>query len=198
MDQVQIALFTAGYPYVGAAMRAAELGRREGATFSWRVGEPFGPLRDMFVRSLLASAATHALMLEGDVIPPPDVVDRLLQVNAPVVTAAYPQWADERLSANVQALADSSWSVTIPARVFPVRRCLLGCVLIRRDVFTTVPSPWFLSTMTETRFVTDDEWFCGAVRRARLPIVCDGSVSCATIWKGADLLALTGGSIYQS
>jgi len=197
-DQVHVALFTPGYPYVGAAMRAVELSRRPGAAFSWRVGEPLSPLRDTFARSLLETEATHALMLEGDVVPPPDVVDRLMQADAPVVTAAYPQWVDERLSANVQALVDTSWSDTIPTRVFPVRRCLLGCILVRRDVFTTVPPPWFLSTMTEDRFVTDDEWFCRAVRHARLSIVCDGSVTCASIWHGSNLLALTGGSIHQT
>lgn len=198
MDQIHIALFTPGYPYVGAAIRAVELSRRQGACFTWRVAEPLSLIRDQFVRSFLKTEATHALMLEGDVVPPADVLDRLLEAGAPVVTAAYPQWVDDRLSTNVQTLADPTWADTIPARIFPVRRCLLGCVLVRREVFAALPPPWFLSTMTATRFVTDDEWFCGAVRRASLPILCDGSVTCASIRQGADLLALTGGRIHPA
>jgi len=175
MDQIQIALFTPGYPYVGAAIRAVELSRRQGAHFAWRCAEPLSLIRDQFVRSFLETEATHALMLEGDLVPPADVLDRLLAAGAPVVTAAYPQWVDDRLSSNVQTLADPTWSDTIPARIFPVRRCLLGCVLVRREVFAALSPPWFLSTMTSTRFVTDDEWFCEAVRRAGMPILCDGS-----------------------
>jgi len=112
-DQVHVALFTPGYPYVGAAMRAVELSRRPGAAFSWRVGEPLSPLRDTFARSLLETEATHALMLEGDVVPPPDVVDRLMQADAPVVTAAYPQWV-ANLSSKLEPNQSPSAAVSTP------------------------------------------------------------------------------------
>ena len=34
------------------------------------------------------------------------------------------------------------------------------------------------TTMAATRFVDDDEWFCGAVRQAGLRLLCDGRVLC--------------------
>lgn len=194
MDRIHIALFTPGYPHVDAVLRAVELSRRPGASFSRSLGWPVPPHRDQFVHWLLDTDATHALLLEGDVVPPPDVLDRL-EADVPAVTAAYPQWVDDRLAANVQAVADQTWSDTIPAKLFPIRRCLLGCVLVRREVFTSVPSPWFLATMAATRFVDDDEWFCGAVRQAGLRLLCDGRVMCTSFRQGSDLLALTGGGI---
>jgi hypothetical protein len=89
-----------------------------------------------------------------------------------------PQWVDDRLAANVQAVAGQTWSDTIPAKLFPIRRCLLGCVLLRREVFTTVPSPWFLATMAATRFVDDDE---GSVARCgrRVCAPCATAACCA-------------------
>ena len=198
MDQIHIALFTPGYPYVDAAIRALELSRRHGASFSRSIGEPLSLRRDLFARWFIDTKATHALLLEGDVVPPEDVLDRLIRGGAPVVTAVYPQWVDERLSTNVQAVSDKTWSDTIPARVFPVRRCLLGCVLVRREVFATLQAPWFLSTMTSARFVTDDEWFCDAVRRAGQRILCDGTVTCAAFRQGTDLLALASGQIHRT
>jgi hypothetical protein len=197
MDRIHVALFTPGYPFVDAALRAFELSRRDGARFSRSIGEPLSLNRDRFARAFIDTEATHALLLEGDIVPPEDVLDRLLAAGAPIVTAAYPQWVDERLSTNVQAVADRTWSDTIPARVFPVRRCLLGCVLVRREVFTAVHAPWFLSTMTATRFVTDDEWFCDVARRAGQRILCDGTVICRAFRQGADLLALAGGHMHR-
>ncbi len=197
MDQIHIALFTPGYPFVDAAIRALELSRRHGARFSRSIGEPLSLNRDQFARSFVATPSTHVLLLEGDIVPPEDVVERLLKVGAPVATAVYPQWVDERLSTNVQAIADRTWSDTVPARIFPVRRCLLGCVLVRREVFATIQAPWFLSTMTATRFVTDDEWFCDAVRRAGQRILCDGAATCTAVRQGTDLLALAGGRIHR-
>lgn len=197
-DGLHIAFFTPGYPYVDAALRALELSKRHGATFSRSIGEPLGPRRDEFARWFVDSDHSHALLLEGDVLPPEDVVDRLLQVKAPVVTALYPQWTGDRLSTNVQASTDTTWSDAVPPRVFSVRRCLLGCVLIHRDAIKRIPPPWFLATMTPTGFISDDEWFCTAVRKAGMGIRCDGSIVCAAMRQGADLLALSGGRLHTS
>jgi hypothetical protein len=197
MRRVHVALFTNGYPYVDAAVRAIELSRRHDAGFSRSVGEPLSLRRDQFVRWFLESGASHALLLEGDVVPPEDALDRLLLANAPVVTAAYAQWVDDRLCANVQLPGEDTWAASITPGRFPVRRCRLGCILVTRETFAALTAPWFLSTMTATRFVTDDEWFCSAVARAGLPIVCDGDVMCASFRQGTDLLALTGGGIRQ-
>jgi hypothetical protein len=197
MDRIHIALFTPGYPYVDAAVRAVELSRRDHASFARTIGEPLSLHRDQFARGFVASDATHVLLLEGGVVPPENVLERLLEADASIVTAVYLQWVDERLSTNVQAFTDRSWSENVPARIFPVRRCLLGCILLRREVFAKVPAPWFLSMMTPEGFVGDDEWFCSAVRRAGLSILCDGTVTCASVRQGVDLLAVGGGRLHR-
>jgi len=194
-DRVHVALFTPGYPYVDAVLRAVRLSQRPGASLSRSIGEPLAPHRDRLARWLLESDATHALLLEGDVVPPEDALDRLLLVRAPVVTAVYPQWVDDRLSSNVQSTTDATWTDRVPSAVFAVRRCLLGCVLVHRDVFLKIPAPWFLSTMTGTGLLPDDQWFCDAVRRAGFGIRCDGRVMCSSIRQGTDLLAVSGGSL---
>jgi hypothetical protein len=198
MARVHIALFTNGYPHVDAAIRAMDLSHRHDASFSRSIGEPFSLRRDQFVRWFLETDASHALMLEGDVVPPEDALARLLDAQAPIVTAAYPQWVDDRLCTNVQTSAGSTWADTIPSGRFPITRCLLGCVLVSRDALRAIPAPWFLSTMTATRFVTDDEWFCAAAGRAGLPIICDGSIMCASLRQGTDLRAIAGARLQRS
>ena len=195
MPGLHVALFTNGYPYVDAVTRAVELAHRHGAEFSRAIGEPFSLRRDQYVRRFLETDAADVLFLEGDIVPPDDVVDRLMKVAAPVVTAVYPRWHDDRLTTNVQAVSDRDWSDRVPARVFPVRRCALGCVLIRREAFERLPSPWFLATLSGERFVDDDEWFCTAVRKAGMPILCDGTVVATSVRQGTDLLALCGRSL---
>jgi GT2 family glycosyltransferase len=193
MPRVHIAFFTTGYPYVDAAVRAVELSRRHGAGFSRSIGEPFSLRRDQFARWFLETDNTHALLLDGDVVPPEDALERLLDVDAPIATAAYPQWIDDRLHANVQT-ADA-WSEVVPPTRFPVRRCLLGCVLVHRDAFAAIAPPWFMSTMTATRFISDDEWFCARAAQAGQTIVCDGAVMCASLRQGTNLLVLAGRDI---
>ena len=195
--RIHIAFFTPGYPYVDAALRAAELARRHGAAFSRVLGE-YGPHRDQFVRGFLESGDSHVLLLDGDIVPPDDVVERLLRLRAPAATAVYPQWVDDRLVTNVQGTMDAAWLAAVPPRAFPVRRCRLGCVLVQREVFAKVPAPWFLSAVAEDRFVAEDEWFCGAVREAGLAIRCDGAALCAAYRQGSDLLALAGGSLHAA
>jgi hypothetical protein len=195
MSRSHVALFTPGYPHVDAAIRAVDLARRSGAGFSRSIGEPLSLHRDQFVRWFLQSDASHALLLEGDVVPPEDALERLLAAGAPVATAAYAQWTDDRLCSNVQRPGETTWTAQIAPDRFEVARCLLGCVLVSREAFAALRAPWFLSTMTPTRFMTDDEWFCRAVARAGLPIVCDGRVVCASFRQGADLRALAGGRL---
>jgi hypothetical protein len=195
LADIHVALFTTGYPYVDAVVRAIEITRRHGASFSRSIGEPFSLRRDTFARWFLESGGTHALLLEDDVVPPEDALERLLRVESPVAAAVYPRWIDGRLTTNVQAIRDRGWSARVPARVFPVRRCALGCVLVRREVFERVPPPWFITIVADDRFVEDDEWFCDAVRRAGMRILCDGTVVCAAVRQGTDLLSLTRGSI---
>jgi hypothetical protein len=192
---LQVVLFTDGYPYVDCVMRAVDLARRHGGSFSRVIGEPFSLRRDQFVRRFLDSGGAHALFLEGDVVPPEDLLDRLLATPAPVVTAVYPRWLDGRMTSNVQAAADRGWSDNVPARVFAVRRCTLGCTLIRREVFERVEPPWFLATLAGDRFVDDEEWFCNAVRRTGMPILCDGSVMCSAVRQRTDLRSLPGGTL---
>jgi hypothetical protein len=66
---------------------------------------------------------------------------------------------------------------------------------VHRDVFVKVPAPWFLSTMTPAGLLSDDQWFCDAVRRAGLGIRCDGRAMCSSIRQGTDLLAVAGGNM---
>jgi hypothetical protein len=195
MPKVHVALFTNGYPHVDAAVRAMDLSHRHGATFSRSIGEPYSLRRDQLVRWLLESDVSHALLLEGDVVPPADVLDRLLEADAPIVTAVYPQWSDERLCANVQRIEDATWPAAIPSGRFSVRRCLLGCVLVTREALQAIPAPWFFSTISANGFISDDEWFCAAAARAGLPIVCDGSVTCGAYRQGTDLRAVPGGDL---
>jgi hypothetical protein len=198
MPKVHIALFSNGYPHVDAALRAVDLSHRHGATFSRSIGEPYSLRRDQLVRWVLEADVTHALMLEGDVVPPADVLERLLEGDAPIVTASYPQWIDDRLCANVQAIDEATWASVIPSERFPVRRCRLGCVLVTREALAAIPAPWFFSTIGANGFIGDDEWFCAAAARAGLPIVCDGRVMCSTYRQGADLRLAPGGDLRRN
>ncbi len=61
----------AGYPHVDAVLRAVELSRRPGASFSRSLGGALAPHRDRFGAPVARHRRDHALLLEGDVTVPP-------------------------------------------------------------------------------------------------------------------------------
>lgn len=193
LPRVRIVLITRGYPHVETALTAAALGRRHDADIQASHGEPASVNREIFANRFLESDGTHLLLIDEFVLPPITALDDLLAHDQPIVSGVYPQWASGRVVSSACGLTDADWPVSAPATVFPVRRTRLGCVLIRRDVFDRVPRPWFMAGEHEDgTALDDDEWFCDAVRRAGLRILCDGRVLCGQMVSGVNLLAAAG------
>ena len=187
---------TRGSAYVPSLLEAQRVAQRFDGELLVEIGRPIELVRTRIVTRFMESGADYLLTIDDDIIAPADAAERLLALDAAVATAVYPQWLDDRLLTNVQARAGAAWSESVPPSVFPVRRCLLGCVLVRREVFEKIPAPRFLSTISGSRFIADDEWFCDAVQRTGLRLLCDGRITCGSIRQGTDLLPLMGERIH--
>lgn len=108
--------------------------------------------RNLFIKS----ECDYFLHLETDIIPPVDIIERLLSHNKPVVSATYevgqgdqrklmiqpiePFHKNIKAYRSVDYLFNSGEEVTfIDGMVKQVFAIGLGCVLIRRDVAASVP-----------------------------------------------------------
>lgn len=143
-----------------------------------------------------AKQFTHLLMIDDDVILPPDTVPRLVSLaeerNAAIALGCYPTLRIPLSGAPFLYVAamplgksgDAGW----PRTWFPGHmECEgggTGCMLIRRDVFEALGFPWFVWTehyddqAAIVRATTDDMDFCARARLAGFRVWADGDVRC--------------------
>jgi hypothetical protein len=190
---VQVAMPTRGCAYAPSLLWADDLARRCGLPLRVEIGRPIERVRTRIVKAFLETAASHLLMVDDDIVPPPDALERLLALDAAVATAPCPIFLDGRIVANVKGLGSDGWIEVPPPRVFPVSQTGLGLTLVRRDVFGSIRIPWFqFGASSSGRAIGEDTWFSNGVTKAGLNIACDGSVRCSHVKDGLDLLALSG------
>lgn len=188
---VQVAMPTRGCAYAPSLLWADGVARRAGLPLHVEIGRPIELVRTRIVRAFLATAASHLLMVDDDIVPPPDALERLLAVGAPVATAPCPIALDGRIVANVKTAGSDAWVEDPPARPFAVAHTGLGLTLVRREVFDAIRTPWFqFGASAAGRVIGEDTWFSNGVTQAGLAIVCEGTVRCSHVKDGLDLLAL--------
>jgi GT2 family glycosyltransferase len=163
----------------------------EGLT--WRIlnwdccpGNYIDAQRNWLVESHRAEDAI--LFLDSDVVPPPDAIDLLVAVAAPVAVGLCPIVLDGLDRWNVDAgegyLRRAGMDPPGGKR-FPIVRGGTACMLIDNWVFDVIEWPWFKTvirhaTRADRNLVecTDDEWFCDRLRQASVPIVAEPRVIC--------------------
>jgi len=156
--------------------------------------------RDKAVRMAIQLGARWIFFLDADVIPPPDVLPRLMAHKQPIVSGLYvrrhmPPF-NEMLKfrtdgvAGLRPVQDGEYS---DGSVVDVDAVATGCVLIRTDVFEKVPPyqltidgqparpAWFF--WTADRYLnnpgmSEDFSFFTRAKRAGIPILCDTSIKC--------------------
>ena len=152
--------------------------------------------RDRIVRSrnILRDIALNEnydyfLSLEQDVIPPNDVIEKLLRHKKDIVSGVYFArikslkdkkvkllpllWVGKKGSYNPYTMADIDIDIVMQDNFIKVKYCGLGCVLISRKVLEKVK---FRYDPNYTTF--DDLHFCQDARDSDFEIYADTSVKC--------------------
>jgi hypothetical protein len=190
-SNILVVMPTRGYAYAPTLLRAADLARRFGHELVLDLSRSIDQSRTRLMTRFLESQAEYVLTIDDDVIAPDDAVERLLALNAPVATGAYPILTDAGLVWDVKAMNSDDWMPDLPDGVFPVRQMGLGFALIHRDVFARIRKPWFqFGAAPGGRVVGEDAWFSNGVTQAGFQILCDGAVRCSHFKDGLDLKQL--------
>ena len=103
---------------------------------------------------------THLMMIDGDIIPQPNIVQLLLDCDSPMAAAPAPILVNDRLSLNAKVKTTDEWITKLDTGhdIFEVERVGTGCVLIRKEVFETIPFPWYDTDCRDE--LSSDCWFC--------------------------------------
>lgn len=131
-------------------LAVAKICQRDDITYAPIVASPVDHARNTLVRMLLKDTNySHLLMLDSDVIPGDDIVDLLLACDSPMAAAIVPICVQAMVVTNIiVSTADQpegQWMTGWPmeAEPFEALGAGTGCVLIRREVFESIPFPWF-------------------------------------------------------
>ncbi len=143
--------------------------------------------RIVFARNLLRQKVLddydYFFSLEQDVIPPKDIIERLLKYNKKVITAVYfahnkfPDGKTELMPLVYKLIKDRDMRPLNQEELWEnpglikVVSCGLGCVLIHRSVLEQVKFRY-------ERDVFDDRFFCTDLLDKKIPIYCDTRVKC--------------------
>ena len=160
------------------------------------VGRPTDYVRNSAVRLLLEHPEfTHLFFLDSDTEPPLDCLDRLLALKAAIAVGVYAcpmanglRWSlAQREADGKYRLLKRRPSTTDP---FDVDAAGAGILLIRRDVLTTIPWPWFRWTEYEDGSQkSEDIFFFERAAAYDFQAVCDPQVLCRH-HKTVDLTAI--------
>ena len=144
--------------------------------------ESHNALRTAFLRS----DCDIFFHLESDIIPPPDIIERLLMWRKRVVGAPYfisqggeshlitqemeDWWLDIRLT---KRMDDTSDFMFVDGELKKVHTLGLGCIMIDRDTLDKVPFRWEPEIDAHP-----DSFFAHDLHALDIPIYCDTSIIC--------------------
>ena len=140
--------------------------------------------RTEIARRAIEGGHSHVLTVDSDTVPPPHALKTMLDDRADVVLGWY-----ARRGHRTQTTVDGLDGDPLHAHelrglaergepLVPVRRGGLGCALIRTGVFGLVARPWFDFEELGDSCISEDYWFCRAVREAGMEVFVDARVEC--------------------
>lgn len=132
------------------------------------------------------------LMVDSDVVLPPDAMGLLLEGECPVVLGAYPRKGEtagsELFVGGVRDFTEANRVrfADMPDGRFPVKGGGFGCALVRASALRRLPRPWFRYVENpDGSVLSEDLYFCCQCSSHGLRIEGDGRVRCAHIGKRA-------------
>jgi hypothetical protein len=154
-------------------------------------GMPYDHARNTGCQKLLEIDWEYVFFLDDDTIPPPDAITRLMAHKVPIVSGVYYRRSPPITPVMLREDAGSRTWITqfkVPD-LMEVDYVGAGCLLIHRDVLTTLPPPWFdwrvdRYDLPPPQRMSEDFRFCQYARENGYKILVDTSVQCRHVGLG--------------
>ncbi len=148
--------------------------------------------RNIIREYALNNGYDYFLSLEQDVIPPKDIIERLLRHEKDIVSGVYFTkyfingafeikpllWVNKEGFVSLQFIDDDSVK---KEKLIRVDACGLGCILIKKDILEKVRFRLFPDKST-----FDDMPFCKDLNDKKIQIYSDTSIKCKHLISGMD------------
>lgn len=139
--------------------------------FEWEVVIKDGPNlplnREVIAETAIERGCTHLLFIDNDMVFPNDALPTLLRHNKDIIGANY----------NMRRLPLQSTVKGQGEGLQKVEAVATGFMLIKTDVFTKIPKPWFhVGQLAGGGIEGHDYRFCRLAQEAGYEVWCDFSV----------------------
>lgn len=158
-------------------------------SFDFVKGYDCAKARNEIVKKALSGAFEYVLMVDSDVIIPPDTLEMMFQSPVDVCFGVYPR--KNTKTGDTELFKDGTFDFKnrftyaeleqIQSNRISVKGGGCGCVLIRTDIFNNIPYPWFeFYSYENNTFLSEDLAFC-LKAAARYRLEADIRVRCGHI-----------------
>jgi hypothetical protein len=184
---VLVAMLTRGQVTTRWAISFRNLQLPPNSNFEFIEALPFHHARNEAAGDMLKGGFQWLFFLDDDVIPPDDVIYRLMSRGADIVSGLYYRRKHPIYPVAMMEMPNGEKSVYIPnlelGKMYDVHMVGAGCLLIHRRVFETVPRPWFewradRMDLPEPERCSEDYAFCKNARKYGFKVYLDTSVQC--------------------
>ena len=131
--------------------------------------------REQATKHFLESDCDYLLFLDSDMVPPADMLIKLIQHDKPIVSAL----AFRRVPNYEPCIFknDMEFYLDYPKGLIEVAGVGMACTLIKREVFEHMPRHWFMPE----EGLGEDLSFCKNALKAGFNIFCDTNLICGHV-----------------
>lgn len=151
-----------------------------------------------------AAHASHILMLDTDMMFPPNALQRLLAHGKEIVGTTYCQRRSPRGYVH-ESLRDGIIRTHLGGGLDEIQSTGFGCILMKMHIFNRIPRPWFapiykgvVDDRGEDVRRSEDRSFCDRAREAGFKVWCDFDLSAELRHIGQFAFGPEHTEIYQS
>jgi glycosyltransferase involved in cell wall biosynthesis len=185
-QRVLIAVPTAKYiePETFKSIYDLEIPSHVEVTFQYFFGYQIDQIRNLIAH--WAKDFDYLFSVDSDIILPPDTLTKFLQHNVDVVSGVYiqrkpnTQILEIYRKNNQGGVSNVPMQAILPAGLHEIDACGFGCVLVKREVMTSIGYPQFVykSALDHKDTISEDVYFCKRAQEVGAKIYVDSSVVC--------------------
>lgn len=153
-------------------------------SFNFIKGYDCARARNNIARQALDGGFDYVLMVDSDMIVPPDIVDKFLEWPVPAVVGVCPRKNTKIHETELFKFTERNYSDRFKYEELTTDRMQIkgsgfACGMIDVELFRKLPFPWFKYVVYQDGSVlSEDLYFCELLRQNNIPIVADTRVRC--------------------
>ena len=143
--------------------------------------------RNEIARVAMDGGYSHVLMIDSDIVMPPESAQMLSEGDSDLVLGCYARKDGRGL---IDVFIDdytqpAKWEDVRGSGRFDVRGGGFGCAMVKVDVFRELEFPWFcFAQYPNGDILSEDLYFCERMHAAGFKVQADARVACAHATRG--------------